>query len=549
MSDELASRDSPDEGEDTSTRDALAASLGKQYSVRGVLGRGGFAEVFEVWDEELHRRLAVKVLRPDVAWTSGTMDRFRQEARAVARLSHPNILPVHFVGEGDGIVYYVMPFVEGESLGDRLRAMQGPMDPEEGLQIVRPILDALQHAHERGLVHRDIKHDNVMIDVTTGRPLLVDFGIVKQLDGGKAHTQTGVVVGTPQYMSPEQALGQTNIDGRSDLYAVGAMLFQMVTGEPPFDGDTSQEIVAKHIAEPPPAAITREPSVPKWLSDAIVRAMSKSPAARHQSAASMLDALTPNGRAMSGASRPTGTGPATAPIGGDGAPTEVVPTGTDEAGGKLVAARGRRRMVTTGIIVVALLIVGAIAVPLLSGPVLIVENELVETIRLTVNGVHEQDLEAGERASVRVPRGRPLLAHWAVQRPTAPGGATMGVVVEGTIVDADPRGRIRHQATSWPADTAFFSPLITNNTDQPLTVVVNVGLAGAMQCGCWVPPGTTRAHVGYYPLFENSNVKVEDPDGRVAMFQSLGPEVDRRSGTVGLRFETADLRAPDGAER
>jgi hypothetical protein len=549
MSDEESSRGSPEEGEDTSTRDALARSLGKQYSVRGVLGRGGFAEVFEVWDEELHRRLAVKVLRPDVAWTSGTIDRFRQEARSVARLNHPNILPVHFVGDGDGIVYYVMPFVEGVSLGDRLRSTQAAMDPEEALQIVRPILDALQHAHERGLVHRDIKPDNVMIDVTTGRPLLVDFGIVKQLDGGKAHTQTGVVVGTPQYMSPEQALGQSNIDGRSDLYAVGAMLFQMVTGEPPFDGDTSQEIVAKHIAEPPPAAMTREPNVPKWLSDAIVRAMSKSPAARHQSAAAMLDALTPGGQAISSTSRATHPAPANGSTGEEAAPTEVVPVSTDATGVKTGAARGRRRIVMIGLIVVALAIVGVVIVPLVSGPVLVVENELVETIRLTVNGADERDLEPGQRVSVRVTRGRPLFAHWVMQRPAAPGGAVMGVVVEGTIVDADPRGRIRYQATSWPADTAFFAPLITNNTGQPLTVTVNVGLVGVMRCDCWVPPGATRAHVGYFPLYENSNVQVEDPDGRVAVFRNLGPEVDRRSGTVGLRFETPDLRAPDGAER
>ena len=269
----------------------LAESLGANYQVRRVVGRGGFAEVYEVWDRNLERRLAAKVLNPDLVTSSSTLARFKQEAKTVAQLSHPAILPIHFVGDSDELAFYVMPFVEGDSLAT-LVERRTKLPADEAIEIAKPVLEALAHAHDAGLIHRDIKPDNVMLEAKSGRALLVDFGIAKALDPEKASnmTQAGFTVGTPHFMSPEQALADT-LDARSDLYSFGAMMFEMVTGEKPFDGATSQEVVIQHIADPvrPPNEV--ESSVPDWLSDVIVRCLEKKPDDRFQSATDILEAL------------------------------------------------------------------------------------------------------------------------------------------------------------------------------------------------------------------------------------------------------------------
>ena len=510
----------------SATFSSLALALGAKYEVKRLVGSGGFAEVYEVWDKDLERRLAVKVLRPDVAWTSGMIERFQRETRAIARLEHPNILPIHFVGEGEGLAYYAMPFVDGMSLGDLLRR-SGALPPDRALAIIIPVLDALDHAHRAGLLHRDIKPDNIMLDTARGRPLLVDFGIARRLDAdaGAGLTQTGLVVGTPHYMSPEQALGDPNLDKRSDLYSLGAVLFQMVTGAPPFDGESSQQIVGKHIADPPPAAHDVNPAVPRELSDVILRLLEKQPKDRFQSAGEVIAALESDKQPSTMRSRASAAAAA----------TELLVSGARTAprtAGRPGGRRGKKRLVWIVLGVLALLGVGAAAV-LLRGPQLVFENRLGGTVTVQVGGEERRILPGGS-FTLPLERGRRLDLTWQLV-------PQLGIGFGDTVAVAEPRGTVHVAATARPTHGAYFAPLITNETGEPLAITVNAGLAGAMSCHCTIPAGAVRLAVGYYPLFGNSTVRAE-ANGRSATFSDLGMKVDVSRGTVGLLFRAGDLR-------
>ena len=512
----------------------LGRALGAKYEVKRLVGSGGFAEVYEVWDKELERRLAVKVLRPDVAWTSGMIERFQRETRAAARLEHPNILPIHFVGEGEGLVYYAMPFVDGMSLGELLKR-SGPLPAERALAIIIPILDALDHAHKAGLLHRDIKPDNIMLDSARGRPLLVDFGIARRLDSttAAALTQTGLVIGTPAYMSPEQALGDPNLDQRSDLYSLGAVLFQMLTGAPPFEGESSQQVVGKHIADPPPAAHEVNPKVPRELSDVILRLLEKQPADRYQSAAEVIAALESDKQPSNMRSRAMAAQAATELL-VSGATTRQT---ARRPGGR--TARGYRRIwVPAGIVLLLLIGLGAMW---FTQPRLSFANLLADTVVVQVAG-QNRSVPPGGSFGMTLSRGEALTVSWRLIRIRTSAGA-VGVTFGDTITIAKP-GHVHLAATARPAHGggAYFGPLITNETGQPLRITVNAGLAGALPCDCAVPAGAVRMAIGYYPLFENSTVRAEAPDGRSATFQNLGTQVDAGRGTVGLLFREGDLR-------
>jgi serine/threonine protein kinase len=538
--------------------DRLSRALGDKYQVSRLIGEGGFAQVYEVWDTDLQRRLAVKVLKPDIAWSSGMLDRFRQECRLIARLTHPNILAIHFVGEGEGLVYYAMPFVEGEALSSLLRH-QGALPPDRALAIVRPLLDALSHAQGMGLIHRDIKPDNIMIETSTGRPLLVDFGIAKRIDGAGHQTQTGFVVGTPQYMSPEQALGQGDVDARSDLYAVGAVLYQMVTGTPPFEGESSQEIVGKHLSEPAPVATARNARIPMWLSEVIVRCMAKRPAERFQSAAMLLDAV--NLGRQSGPQEPVSAERVAKKIHADAATELMVTaeraqslTGSASAPSSARASTSAPRSSPAAppaaptpsrsrlpLLLLVLLVVGAGGWFLLRGsPSLVLENRLAEPIRVVIEA-KTVEVAPGARLEQPVKRSGPLVAQWYLVRPLGPGNIPLGVELQGSISEPSPRGQMLHTIDAGSTEQPVFAPLVTNTTGDPLSITVNAGLVNAQPCNCRVNPGAFRARIGYYPLFKNSTVQATDPRNVSATFRDLGPQVDRVNGTVGLKFEAKDF--------
>ncbi len=267
----------------------LKAALADRYRLERELGRGGMATVYLAEDLKHHREIAIKVLNPELTQSVGA-DRFLREIQIAARLTHPNILMLIDSGEADGFLYYVMPYVAGESLRARLnREPQIPIG--DALQITHEIADALELAHREGVVHRDIKPENILIE--SGRAIVTDFGVARAVTvaGGEKLTATGVAVGTPHYMSPEQATGSGPIDGRSDIYALGCLLYEMLGGEPPFTGPSAQAILARHAVDPVPNLRTLRTTVPEGLVKAIERALNKSPADRFASAADFSDAL------------------------------------------------------------------------------------------------------------------------------------------------------------------------------------------------------------------------------------------------------------------
>jgi serine/threonine-protein kinase len=273
-----------DVGELGRVRKALAS---RGYAIERVLGEGGMATVYLATDVKHRRQVAVKVMRPELAATLGA-ERFLREVEIAAQLSHPHILPVHDSGESEGVLYYVMPYVEGESLLDRIRReTQLPVD--EALRIAREVGEALAYAHSRKIVHRDIKPANIML--SAGHALVADFGIARAVGGGAAITQTGFAVGTPQYMSPEQASGSAMVDARSDIFALGCVLYETLAGEAPFTGPTPQAIVTRSMTEAPrPLTATREGISPA-IEAVVNRALTKNPADRWQTAAEFAKAL------------------------------------------------------------------------------------------------------------------------------------------------------------------------------------------------------------------------------------------------------------------
>jgi tetratricopeptide (TPR) repeat protein len=267
----------------------LKTALADRYAIERELGSGGMATVYLAQDLRHDRQVAVKVLNPELAATMGA-ERFLREIKTAANLTHPHILPLFDSGEADGFLFYVMPFVEGESLRSRL-TKEKQLPVKDAVQITREIADALAYAHDKGVIHRDVKPANIMLEA--GHAVLADFGVAHAVAEAKDEriTRTGTSLGTPAYMSPEQATGEQDLDGRSDQYALGCVLFEMLAGHPPFTGAQVETVVRQHLTEDPPLVTRLRPTVAHEIEKVIHRALSKSPADRFRTTGKMAAAL------------------------------------------------------------------------------------------------------------------------------------------------------------------------------------------------------------------------------------------------------------------
>jgi serine/threonine protein kinase len=291
---------------DDELRAHVQRALADRYELDCEIGRGGMGIVYRARDRRLKRQVAIKLLPPELAFRSEIKSRFLREAETAAQLSHPNIVPIYTVDELEQLVFFVMAYISGDNLAKCLHD-RGVLSVDETRKILRDVADALAYAHDRGVVHRDIKPDNILLDAITGRPMVTDFGIARAMDstGDSRLTATGMAIGTPAYMSPEQAAGEREIDGRSDLYSLGILGYQMLTGEPPFSATSTPAMLVKHISERPVPVEQRRADVPTDLARSVMMLLEKEPANRFPTASALVAALDARNSPPSRAAAPS----------------------------------------------------------------------------------------------------------------------------------------------------------------------------------------------------------------------------------------------------
>ena len=328
--------DPVDAAADTELLARVERALAPQYEVEGELGRGGMGIVYRARDTRLKRTVAVKLLPPELAYRTEIKSRFLREAEMAAQLSHPNIVPIYSVDEKDGLVYFIMACVDGDNLGKQM-ATRGPLPVAEVRRIMREVAGALAFAHARKFIHRDIKPDNILIDKDDGRAIVTDFGIARAVqDGAETRlTATGIAIGTPAYMSPEQCAGEREIDGRSDLYALGTLGYQMLAGRLPFEANSTPALLVKQLSEKPLPIVERRPDTPPDLAGIIMRLLEKDPSARYADAQELVAAL--DGKISSGYRAPVPSRQP-APLMGQSAQPSWVYGGAGQATGQMAAA-------------------------------------------------------------------------------------------------------------------------------------------------------------------------------------------------------------------
>jgi serine/threonine-protein kinase len=425
------------------------------YDIDREVGRGGMATVYLATDVKHDRPVALKILRPELTLALGG-DRFPREIQIVAQLSHPHILPLHDSGERGGFLYYVMPYVEGESLRGRLRS-EGKLSVEESIRILREVADALAYAHGRGIVHRDIKPENVML---SGRHAhVMDFGVAKAVSvaSGEQLTTVGVALGTPTYMSPEQAMGQPDVDARSDIYALGILGYEMLTGSPPFVRDTPQALLSAQVIEPPRPVTEIREHIPGALGDLVMRCLAKDPADRWADAEEVH-------RRLEQMATPSGG---------------ITPTYTRPVDAIRTAPRKRLPLVAGLIALIVLLAAGAFAMFASGGPdgiesiAVLPIQDISGNDQAFVDAVHDALVTSLARANVVS-----VVSRSNVMRFQGGGETTREIadaldvqaVVEGTVFRAGDRMRITVQMVDPQSLRQLWSQVYERDVDDVLAV-------------------------------------------------------------------------------
>lgn len=509
------------EADDKHVFDRLARALSPTYDVVRLIGRGGFCDVYEIYDTHLDRRLAVKVLRVDLAWAPGMIPRFEREALALAKLNHPHIPPLYFVGDKEGLAYFAMPFIEGKSLGEMVGG-QGPLDSVRVIEIMLPVLDALAYAHRHGIIHRDIKPDNIVIDQMSGRPLLLDFGLAKQMASRPGSSLPGLILGTPAYTSPEQVLAQPDVDHRSDIYGIGATMFYCLTGTTIVTGDSPREIIGRQLTGEIPTVMSLNPAIPEWLSEIIACALERRPEDRFQSVPALVTALRAGG--IERVSEPSPRRSSSRQIRHDDPTPPMVPVTVPDTTPPwlrrqedlgIQRRRWARHLRWIGFLTVASVAFGWLGLKPL-GFVLV--NRLALPVEIhTEEGIH-QTLAPGAEYRVPVGDDDKVLVNWRVVQPVPDSGRPESVEHVSGLIRVDNstlmellRKQIRRDIDSWLGSSRTFAPQVTNATGVPVTVVVNPDFSTTV---FRVMPGETRV-LGYFNLTDSSSVTISaGPDRR-----------------------------------
>ncbi|MEO8295600.1 MAG: serine/threonine-protein kinase [Gemmatimonadota bacterium] len=522
--------------DDLNVIERLTAALSPTYEVVRLVGRGGFCDVFEIYDTHLDRRLAVKVLRADLAWAPGMVPRFEREARALAKLNHPNIPPLYFVGEHEGMVYFAMPYIEGHSLG-QLMALEGPLPPDRLIPLVLPVLDALEYAHGHGIIHRDIKPDNIVIDKLSGRPLLLDFGLAKQMTARPGASLPGLILGTPAYTSPEQVLGQPGVDHRSDIYGLGSTMYHLLTGKMIVGGDTPQEIIGQQLTGEIPLPSLVNPQIPGWLSDIVMCSLERNPDERFQSATAMAAALRAGERVSGG--HAVGEPNLIRNIRHDDPTPAMVPLTLSDLGPRTSPQwlrreedrAGRQSLVNArlGWLVGTLALFAMIIWYLFTPVSFVLRNSLILPIDIhTGDGVHRR-LEPDAEFQEPIGRDEKVVMQWEVVQPSEdlqPQSAVGGLIrVEDLSFSEMLRKHVRRDIDGWLGASRSFAPRVTNGTTGVLRVTVRPGRGIALE----ILPGDTRV-LGYFPLSDSSTVDIADRRGRRISYGNLESKIGSESG-------------------